>query len=1489
MKKVFLSGVKSVCLLVLAIVVGTLMSVDLVSKERIASQQTANSVLPDGVELLPQDDISSVERVFPNYPHNQDLSQVFTYKLGLDYGGLEVGNPSLRQERATVEEVLDYMEKIDNLTRGIPKIAVLVGYQEGGHDWQYPAMTPLNSKIISTEHPEWDGPTCIRYIMEASKKFNTKCTVHTNFIEAYEDSPWYPYYKENKLVTEKQNWVSPHGTSYFLDMEAAFRDPNGHRRHIAELLKELPEIIETGVLYADANFVGGGIYNDIVSWVKNTYDVDLIGEFGPIAQYGYVTLGMSWSWAELSDASQHPMKVPAYIVAGGEGSAAVNAIPSNTEIGIFGGSIQMETTADLQPSYAASRFNALTLPYFFLNTKLRKSYDKQYKYAEFSDNIVSMVYSGTVEDISDYKPQPVPVSIRRVWEGPDNIMKYLVETETQKVVYSQNRTSKSAEWYKLYDNDQVILQNAASKRYLAAVEGRKIVTVDNIENASRWTESFFDHGSDKGNRMYTNIAGIEDAVYMGSNNIDGENMEGDQVTWTPKSEITDWTWSAITFATEEAISTEPITFERLWEKSEGGAAHYFYDDGNGQLLFGTDPAGNDEYFWQPIQGEHGIRYKNVKTGKYLAVCGIAQGDQDMSKTIETRAIAEDGDFDGAEWNYTYGGKPGFNDYAHVTTEYRGQTVYLGFNVKEAPLGTIAGTINREWSSIAWRPVTEREFSTGMINNEYVIAQDDVVYRIGGDNFIPVVWREKEIMVTSQDGCTRTWKLPKDWADVSTVDIYDITESGLTLCDSGVDVSNGFVTVSVDAKKAKTIVPTGVDPKTNIRQSTNGTALYVGTDTETAGNWQGVYGTAGYSIAGGEESLNGVSVKVIGAETKVWENATGDSRALLNGDNRIAAAYTSTLHQIIDLNVGDVSKKVSVYLLDWENESSQTMVEVIDPNTLKSMSAVLVNDYSKGKYVSFNVSGHVQIRFTRIFNEDFSEVGAPYVAGVFFDGVGEVVEKSKEANIYTQPYLYHGKGIVGEESTIAISAISRDCGSLEYQWQQSTDGVVWNDIEGAVGDKYVFTSLSKEDRKKRYRCVVTNTRRGWQSSVVTSETFKFENTIECDNENLVYMGRVDFSTGNPRFIWTGSGVKTRFYGTELTAVFSAFNGKVAVWLDGERKDVKVINSSQVRVSSGICEEGWHDVEFRKVSCLENGDIRLVKVFCDGELSLPEIPELKLEFYGNSVAEGYAAAAMNEEQRNSREYDDHGYAYPFLVSKTLNADYHNVSISGIALTDGAGYLPYGMQSRYCLIDPNDVFVQWDFSRFTPDICIMALGINDTNCPGNTNENTWRENYKQMVFDLQSKYGKDTKFVFTVPPMVDAEAEVIQWSTDLVDELKQSGVYAYQYIFKLAKVKDHPIASEQQIIADELSCFLEDYVVNDNPSSVESGKVEDMLYSVIGNTVQLNIEKGDYARLYTIAGVNVKASTEPTVWNNLDKGYYILQIECADGGTLVDKLRL
>lgn len=413
---------------------------------------------------------------------------------------------------------------------------------------------------------------------------------------------------------------------------------------------------------------------------------------------------------------------------------------------------------------------------------------------------------------------------------------------------------------------------------------------------------------------------------------------------------------------------------------------------------------------------------------------------------------------------------------------------------------------------------------------------------------------------------------------------------------------------------------------------------------------------------------------------------------------------------------------------------------------------------------------------------------------------------------------------------------------------------------------------------------------WAPQIIAVTSLPVENAVACDHEMLSYMGRVDRSdVTTPRFIWTGSGVRTRFYGTELTALFSAENGKVAVWVDGERQGVTSVTAAQVPVSTGVCDEGWHEVVFRKASRVENGDLYLSKIICNGELALPEEAELKLEFYGNSVAEGYAAGAIDESQRNNGLYDDHSCAYPCLVSEMLGADYHNISISGIALTDGAGYLPYGMQSRYRLLDPDDESSLWDFTRFVPDICVMALGINDTYAPGNVNGRTWRENYRQLVHELREQYGTDTRFVFIVPPMVDADADVIQWNTTLVETLKAEGIDAYQYIFELGKVKDHPIASEQQTIAEELYRFLNEQVIADKPTSIADLREETSRYSLIGNSVCLALEEGDCARLYSISGMLLRTASEPVVWSDLPRGYYVLHIGCSTGVQEVAKIQI
>ena len=672
-------------------------------------------------------------RTFLNYPRNYDYSQTMIYKLCLDYGGLEKSEEwgyMLHQGVLTVEYALDYIRHVDNLSRHVQKIIVLAGFQEGGHDWQYPAMGPLNSKIRSREHPEWDGDTCIRYIMEECRNYHTRATVHTNVVDAYEinlekypdyDNSLFYYYREHGLLARNaageyyKGWKAPQGQAYLINHKKAFEDTNGTRRRIDELFALLPAIVETGVLYTDANnrippSEWDGIsrqeqadaYNDLQSWVKSKYNVDMIGEVGLTQQYGYFAHGMTWDHAydmgEASMVSGYPMQVPAYIMAAGNAADV-----SNAQMRIFGEGVQLEHEVyhDLENMKAEIIEN--TVPYFFLNTKLREAYVSGENFARFSENVKSMLYTGSKEGLKNYDP-----------------------------------------------------------------------------------------ASGKG------------------------------------------------------------TFE--WAKLE-------------------------------------------------------------------------------------------NDRTDIV-------------------------------------------------NSWVITQENALLKSVGANgtdlFIPVVWREKELLAYSSKGGKKVWKFPKGWEAVESVDIYSITPEGLEAEQTGVNVKDGTLTLDMEIRGAKTVVPAGTNIDENYRKGSGVSAEYLGIDMDTQGSWTEHYGKSGYSIVGGEECLPaGVVMSHNGTREIIWKEGTKEQRALCKSretKERISAVKTSELHQLIDVDTNGEKRQVSLYLLDWETEGSRTLVEVIDPVTMECLTARLVEDYRNGIYVKFNLTGHGHIRLTRIFNEklDTSWRGPVYVAGVFFD-------------------------------------------------------------------------------------------------------------------------------------------------------------------------------------------------------------------------------------------------------------------------------------------------------------------------------------------------------------------------------------------------------------------------------------------------------------------------------------------------------------------------
>ena len=92
------------------------------------------------------------------------------YKIFLDHRDSGV--------KTTFRQAGEIIEAIRNVTDGLPQVIYLVGWQEGGHDAQYPAMDSVNQGA--------GGATALRELCAVAKrKYNALISYHANIDDAY--------------------------------------------------------------------------------------------------------------------------------------------------------------------------------------------------------------------------------------------------------------------------------------------------------------------------------------------------------------------------------------------------------------------------------------------------------------------------------------------------------------------------------------------------------------------------------------------------------------------------------------------------------------------------------------------------------------------------------------------------------------------------------------------------------------------------------------------------------------------------------------------------------------------------------------------------------------------------------------------------------------------------------------------------------------------------------------------------------------------------------------------------------------------------------------------------------------------------------------------------------------------------------------------------------------------------------------------------------
>ncbi len=161
------------------------------------------------------------------------------------------------------------------------------------------------------------------------------------------------------------------------------------------------------------------------------------------------------------------------------------------------------------------------------------------------------------------------------------------------------------------------------------------------------------------------------------------------------------------------------------------------------------------------------------------------------------------------------------------------------------------------------------------------------------------------------------------------------------------------------------------------------ATFLQIDTTHQGNWKGIYGQGGADVIDDTSSTIPKTIQISPSEDTVgvWSSSATDTRALQRiGTGRIAAYMDNATSFTIDINITDgQTHQFAVYVLDWENQGFAERIDLLDGTSDTPLDSENVANFNQGKYLVWNVRGHIILRVTNTAGTSKNAV----VSGLFF--------------------------------------------------------------------------------------------------------------------------------------------------------------------------------------------------------------------------------------------------------------------------------------------------------------------------------------------------------------------------------------------------------------------------------------------------------------------------------------------------------------------------
>ncbi|MCL2773930.1 MAG: hypothetical protein FWD71_11325 [Oscillospiraceae bacterium] len=202
-----------------------------------------------------------------------------------------------------------------------------------------------------------------------------------------------------------------------------------------------------------------------------------------------------------------------------------------------------------------------------------------------------------------------------------------------------------------------------------------------------------------------------------------------------------------------------------------------------------------------------------------------------------------------------------------------------------------------------------------------------------------------------------------------------------------------------------ILLAGLMPFSVSAAASSASAQLFDTDKTTQGNWVGTYGSDGYIIMTGDDSLESIPsyAAVTYADStgsspvafwQWWATGTDDTTTYTSDEitsrqpgtlytdstktSQIAACYYDGTSFTVTVDVGSDTKIVSLYILDYDQQSRESDITAYDGSGKALGDPVDAYGYDGGWYLKYKVSGTVEF--------EFDLLGGPnaVLSGIFFD-------------------------------------------------------------------------------------------------------------------------------------------------------------------------------------------------------------------------------------------------------------------------------------------------------------------------------------------------------------------------------------------------------------------------------------------------------------------------------------------------------------------------